>query len=84
MIRGLKFQSSGEFASCHLDQELGFLSSGEAALAADLIRRWKFQSPGGCTGSRLDQALEISIVWGGCASSQLDQELDFLITLAPQ
>ena len=40
-------------------------SSGEAALAADLIRSSKSQSSGVCTGSQLDQALEIVIVRGG-------------------
>ena len=54
----------------------------EVALAVDLIRSLKFQPSGGCTGSQLDQALEILIGRGGCANSQLDPELEFLITLA--
>ena len=56
--------------------------SGEAALAADLIRSSRFQPPARCTGSRLDQALEILILLGDCGNGQLDQGLDFLIMLA--
>ena len=57
-------------------------SSGLAALAVALFKSSEFQSSDGRTGSQLDQALEILVVWGGCAHSQLDPELEFLITLA--
>ena len=50
-------------------------SSGEAALAAGLIRSIKISILWRLHGSRLDQALKILIVQGGCANSHLDQEL---------
>ena len=59
-----------------------FSSSGEAALAANLIRRLKFRSSGNFAGSRLEQEFESSIVRGGRASSRRDQELEAVLKLS--
>ena len=67
-------------------RSLKLSSSGEAALAADLIMSSEFQSSGDCAGSRLDHELEISLEEaalaadlirnfqssGGCTGSRLE------------
>ena len=57
-------------------------SSGEAALAADLIRRPKFRSSENFAGSRLEQEFESSIARGGRTSSRLDQALEAVLKLS--
>ena len=48
----------GAAVAAELVRSLQFSYSEAAALAPDFIRSSKFQSPGDCAGSRLDQQLD--------------------------